>query len=169
MSIAEALAEGTASAAEMEAVREETIPWDTEVSAAIEACNPDARFAAVRTGQVAADATLNWWFEDHPRVHRRSREAAAARRVELQHQTALARCVFGNPFRKITVAPEWRTEMVLALAHGIYEDHAFDRLPVFADALEEAGCSIAELLEHCRGCNPHGLGCWVVDLVLGKE
>mgnify|MGYP000107719138 CR=1 FL=1 len=37
------------------------------------------------------------------------------------------------------------------------------------DALQEAGCEDGELLAHCRGPGPHVRGCWVVDLVLGKE
>jgi hypothetical protein len=59
--------------------------------------------------------------------------------------------------------------MVVRLAQGIYEDRAFDRLPVLADALEEAGCDNAEILSHCRGPGPHVRGCWAVDLSLGKE
>jgi len=44
-----------------------------------------------------------------------------------------------------------------------------DRLAVLADALEDAGCSHAEMLTHLRGVGPHVRGCWVVDLLLGKE
>jgi hypothetical protein len=167
--IAERFAEGTATARELEAARRDAIPWDREISAATEACNLEARFAAVRTVRAAADAVLGFWLDAHPEHRRRSPEAAAARRVELERQTALARCVFGNPFRPVAMAPEWRTATVLALAQGAYVEGAFDRLPILADALEEAGCSDAELLEHCRGPDPHALGCWALDLVLAKE
>jgi hypothetical protein len=163
--IAEAVAEGTAAASELEAVRE-TIPWDNEISTALEACNPEARFAAVRTVRAAANAVLGFWLTAHPEFRRRSPETAAARRTELERQTALARCVFGNPFRPFPVAPEWRTGTVLAIAHVVYAERAFDQLPILADALEEAGCDALELLTHCRGPGPHALGCWVLDLVL---
>jgi hypothetical protein len=166
--IAEGFAEGTASARELDAARRDTIPWDHEILAATEACNPEARFAAVRTVRAAADAVLGCWLSAHPKYRRRSPQAAAARRIELERQTALARCVFGNPFRPVAVAPEWRTATVLALAEGAYARRAFDWLPILADALEEAGCSAPELLAHCRGPGPHALGCWVVDLVLAK-
>jgi hypothetical protein len=63
----------------------------------------------------------------------------------------------------------WRTETAVSLAAGIYEARAFDRLPILADALEEAGCDHADVLTHCRGPGPHARGCWVVDAVLGKE
>jgi hypothetical protein len=55
------------------------------------------------------------------------------------------------------------------LAQAIYDDRAFDRLPILADALEEAGCDTADILAHCRGPGPHVRGCWVVDLILGKQ
>jgi hypothetical protein len=55
------------------------------------------------------------------------------------------------------------------LAEQIYKERAFNRLPTLADALEESGCQEADLLAHCRGPGPHVRGCWVVDLLLGKE
>jgi hypothetical protein len=58
---------------------------------------------------------------------------------------------------------------VLDLAAGIYDEKAFDRLPILADALQDAGCEDAAVLEHCRGEGPHSRGCWVVDLVLGRN
>mgnify|MGYP001076712257 FL=1 len=42
-------------------------------------------------------------------------------------------------------------------------------MPLLADALMDAGCDHEEILAHCRGEGPHVRGCWVVDLVLGKE
>jgi hypothetical protein len=33
----------------------------------------------------------------------------------------------------------------------------------------DAGCADEQILEHCRSNGPHVRGCWVVDLVLGKE
>lgn len=80
----------------------------------------------------------------------------------------LLRCVFGNPFRKPEFPEEWRTETVTALATGVYLERAFDRLPILADALEEAGCDDPAMLTHLRGDGPHCRGCWVVDLALGK-
>jgi hypothetical protein len=78
-------------------------------------------------------------------------------------------CVFGNPFRPGAFDPAWRSETVVALASGIYAERAFDRLPILADALEEAGCDHPDVLAHCRQLDAtHVRGCWVVDLVLGK-
>jgi hypothetical protein len=80
----------------------------------------------------------------------------------------LLRDIFGNPFRPVAINPAWRTPTVFTLATGIYAEGAFDRLPILADALQDAGCDSAEVLDHCRGPGPHVRGCWVVDLLLGK-
>ncbi|OAI47668.1 hypothetical protein AYO44_09220 [Planctomycetaceae bacterium SCGC AG-212-F19] len=82
---------------------------------------------------------------------------------------ALLRCIFGNPFRPVPLDRSWRTLKVTSLAQAIYDDSAFDRLPILADAMEDAGCMDADVLDHCRGAGEHVRGCWVVDLVLGKE
>jgi hypothetical protein len=83
------------------------------------------------------------------------------------------RDIFGNPFRKplLTDRPATSSSspVVSELAHAIYDDRAFDRLPLLADALEDAGCTDAELLGHLRSPGPHVRGCWAVDLVLGKN
>jgi hypothetical protein len=84
-------------------------------------------------------------------------------------QATLVREVFGNPFRPVSLPPSIRTLTVVTLAQAIYDDRAFECLPVLADALEEAGCTDVDILAHCRGPGPHVRGCWVVDLVLGKS
>ncbi|HVK07599.1 MAG TPA: hypothetical protein VM597_02365 [Gemmataceae bacterium] len=86
-----------------------------------------------------------------------------------QRMPAIVRDIFGNPFRPVRVRPDWLTTTAVGLARTIYEDRAFDRLPILADALEDAGCDVPALLDHCRGDGPHVRGCWVVDLVLRKE
>jgi hypothetical protein len=89
--------------------------------------------------------------------------------LQFENDVALMREIFGNPFRSASLDPSWLSSTVGALAQSIYNDRAFDRLPILADALEEAGCTSPEILAHCRGPGPHVRGCWVVDLVLGKE
>jgi hypothetical protein len=79
------------------------------------------------------------------------------------------RAIFGNPFRPVAFDPRWRTADAVGLARGIYDERAFDRLPLLADALMDTGCADEQMLEHCRSEGPHVRGCWVVDLVLGKE
>ncbi|MBN9119396.1 MAG: hypothetical protein J0I06_09595 [Planctomycetes bacterium] len=84
-------------------------------------------------------------------------------------QAALFREVFGNPFRPVAFDPQWRTSDVLLLARGIYEERAFDRMPILADALQDAGCDSDDILDHLRDANAtHVRGCWALDLVLGK-
>jgi hypothetical protein len=81
----------------------------------------------------------------------------------------LFRDIFGNPFRPFALDPRWLTSDVLDLARAIYEGRAFERMPILADALMDAGCDSDDILNHCRGDGPHVRGCWVVDLLLGKE
>jgi hypothetical protein len=89
--------------------------------------------------------------------------------LELIEHAKLLRDILGNPFRPVTLDLAWRTSAVTALAQTIYTDHRFDAMPILADALEEAGCTSDDILAHCRGDGPHVLGCWVVDLILGKQ
>jgi hypothetical protein len=90
------------------------------------------------------------------------------RQYRLWYSSTL-RCVVGNPFRPAVVPGPWRGATVVGIARGIYEDRAFDGLPVLADALEEAGCASAEILNHCRGPGNHVRGCWVLDLLLARS
>jgi hypothetical protein len=84
----------------------------------------------------------------------------------------LVRCVFHYPDTSPSFDPAWRTwdcGKVRLLARLIYQERGFDRLPMLADALEDAGCSDAGMLGHLRSMGPHSRGCWPVDLALGKE
>ena len=75
-------------------------------------------------------------------------------------------------FREITLCAKWlrwNDGTLVRIAQAIYDNRAFDRLPILADALEDAGCDNADILAHCRGPGPHVRGCWVVDLLLGKS
>src|SRR5262249_45483341 len=75
----------------------------------------------------------------------------------------------GPPPRPRWVPPTWRGKgLVRALAEGVYQDRAFDRLPIIADALEEAGCADALLPGHRRGPGPHARGCVALEPLLGR-
>jgi hypothetical protein len=80
--------------------------------------------------------------------------------------------VFGNPFAPVVLDLAWlawQNGTIPRLARGTYDERAFDRLPILADALEEAGCDDADILGHLRGPGPHARGCWPLDLLLGKS
>ena len=86
-------------------------------------------------------------------------------------QATLLRDIFGNPFCPIILDPAilaWDDGTIPKPAQASYEERAFDRLPILADALEEAGCDNADILAHFQGPGPHVKGCWVIDLLLGK-
>jgi hypothetical protein len=94
-------------------------------------------------------------------------EGSRALPAQVSH---IMRDIIGNPFRNPSANRSWLTSDVLLLARGIYDDRAFDRMPILADALQDAGCDSDDILNHCR--DPHAThvrSCWVVDAVLGKS
>ena len=94
-------------------------------------------------------------------------------------QTDLLRCVIGNPFRPLLLAPSLlahNDSLVVRLAQAAYEHRLLPsgeldpaRLAILCDALLDAGCQDAGLLGHLRGPGPHTRGCWALDFLLGKE
>jgi hypothetical protein len=160
---------------------DEMICWAHEVgSDAGAAAHAAHRASATRTADVGAvidDAArgvahvasplrldaIRW--DDSP-----ARQAAKAR--DRGAQADLLRDLFGNAFRPApAVNPAWLAWggcTVPKLAAAIYEERAFNRLPILADALEDAGCTDTAVLGHCRTGGDHVRGCWVVDLILGK-
>jgi hypothetical protein len=116
-------------------------------------------------GYAIAASTADW-------AHRAVVDSCRERDVALDEwkaQTHVLHDILGNPFRPVAPNPTWRTRSVANLAQAIYEGPRFDDLPILADALEDAGCDNADILAHCRGPGPHVRGCWVIDLLLGKE
>lgn len=104
-------------------------------------------------GEAASDADFQTAYD---------RERAA--------QCDLLRDILGNPFRPGNFSRQWSTDTVLALARTVYESRDFSAMPILADALQDAGCTDEEVLNHCRDTTQvHVRGCWVVDLVLGKD
>ena len=84
-------------------------------------------------------------------------------------ETTLLREILGNPFRPVAFSPLWRTGTAVSLAQTMYESRDFGAMPILADALQDAGCDNADILDHCRNTNlTHVRGCWVVDLVRNK-
>lgn len=94
----------------------------------------------------------------------------------LEKQAAVLRCIVDNPFRDARRELGWLTPTVTALAYAAYDQRQLPsgalesvRLAVLSDALEDAGCTDAELLAHLRSPGPHVRGCWALDLITGKQ
>ena len=70
--------------------------------------------------------------------------------------------------RPVAISPAWRT--AVTPARQMYEPRNFSAMPILADALQDAGCDSDEILSRCCDSSAtHVRGCWVVDLVLGRE
>jgi len=101
------------------------------------------------------------------------RVAEAGRRdPERAAQAALLRDLFGQLYHSFTADPAWLAwngGTVVRVAEAVYRQREWDRLPILADALEEAGCDDADLLDHCRSAGEHARGCWALDVLLTKS
>lgn len=115
-------------------------------------------------------------FEDNYRSNLSAEERMNRWNLVVQRErnwrADVLRDLIGNPFRGISIDPaslQWDDAIVPQLAQSIYDDRRFEDLPILADALMDAGCHDEAILSHCRSPGPHVLGCWVLDLLLGKQ
>jgi hypothetical protein len=94
-------------------------------------------------------------------------------------QAVLFRDVLGNPFRPAPpkrIMPGFRDKLrswreannglVARLAQAIHEERRYTDLPIVGDALEDAGCTNADILAHCRQATEHTRGCWALELCI---
>jgi hypothetical protein len=90
---------------------------------------------------------------------------------ERANQCDVLRDLLGTPFQVVVDAPwlAWHGGLIASMATTMYQERAFDQMPILGDALEEAGCTNATILNHCRQPANHVRGCWVLDLLLFKE
>lgn len=139
-------------------------------TAAVEVLQDSSVHGVATSAELAARSTAKSVATARKHMARSNGEAGrpTAKR-ERTCQCQLLRDIVGNPFQAAIVDPSWLIAPVVESAKAIYEDRAFDRLPVLADDLEEGGCQDDNILAHCRHPGPHVRGCWVVDLLLGKD
>ncbi|MGL4553407.1 MAG: hypothetical protein ACRC33_19750 [Gemmataceae bacterium] len=124
---------------------------------------PNGRAAAASPGVAAFPGLVREIFGNPLRPVRRVSERLRDRVLRQPPENRTTDRLFVNEWLT------WGGGLIPKLAAGVVADRAYDRLPVLGDALEDAGCHDAELLGHCRGGGPHVPGCWVLDLILGKE
>jgi hypothetical protein len=126
-----------------------------------------------------AIAACSWAIGRHPRTNRRGAgvwgAASLAHKANptyeaKQKQSDLLRDIVGSWGEDLSYFDAiFCTPTVLSIASSIYQAREFSALPVLADALEDVGCIHRELMEHLRSnSSSHCLGCWALDLVLGK-
>lgn len=131
-----------------------------------------ANSAGVNTAQLSDYGAATMVASNiHQLAAMKSRGADQAERIR---QCECIRCLFGNPFRPVTLNRRWQSSTVLDLARTIYDEFprqagGYMKMHILADALMDSGCDSEEIIKHCRSDGPHVRGCFVVDLLLGKE
>jgi hypothetical protein len=164
--LARRFADGAATARERTTALRSAKKWGSAIDdfslAARQVVEKDAWRSALSVLNTIAN-DLSWMGYHHEREE-----------LLVQANTAIAAVVrecFGSlHLRPVNFDPAWRTSDVLALANGIYEQNAFDRMPILADAFQDAGCDCDDVLSHLRDPDQqHYRGCWVLDLVLDKS
>jgi hypothetical protein len=95
--------------------------------------------------------------------------------VDDNWQDGERRCAECSALQPLIRWLDWNGGAVLALARAAYDERREsgqldnDRLAVLADALSDAGCSDETILTHLRSDGAHVRGCWVLDLLTGRE
>lgn len=118
----------------------------------LEARHSDHALHLLALACVTAVATKGWQFPE-----------------EISEALANAyRDVFPNPFVPLEWNPEWFTSTVRGLAAHMYESREFSAMPILGDALQDAGCEHAAVLDHCYQPTPHARGCWLLDALIGN-
>jgi hypothetical protein len=162
---------GNAAEAASRSSDESTFARDAALEAASAVAFGD--YLAARDAVLASTRTDQDGFYSDQDCDRAADAGRAAQEVAMNAEAAvqchLLRDIFGNPFRSAATDPGWLTPTVVELARTIYEVRAFNRFPILADALEQAGCTSKDILNHCRQPGEHVRGCWLVDALLAKE
>lgn len=52
------------------------------------------------------------------------------------------------------------------MARAIRQERAWDQIKYLGDLLQDLGCDDKVILDHCYQDIEHGLGCWVVEMIL---
>jgi len=107
-------------------------------------------------------------FDVVNRIIGASKKSSPARMHE-SYLLELIREIVGNPFQHVEISEKLVSSTSARIAASIYEECAFDRLPILADALQESGVENADVLNHLRSVRSHVRGCWVLNLILGKK
>jgi hypothetical protein len=142
--------------------------WQRRAASAVYyATARDAGEAAANAPRLAVEALI-WQAGGYTGC-----DSRAIREREQAAQASALRDIVANPFGPPAVVTPgwlaWNEGTIRGIAQGIYDDRAFDRMPVLADALEDAGGDGEAILRHCRQEREHIRGCWVLDLWLQKE
>jgi len=99
----------------------------------------------------------NWWGEYSVLSRFLTREENEKLAVEC---AAMYYDAIG-PGRNAGIEMPYRTSTVHAITKGMFQDEAFDRAPILADALQDAGYDQEDVLNHLRSGGVKSCGSWI--------
>lgn len=137
--------------------------WAATLEPAMEAARQAREFARLQAVRDAAYEVPPGWSEQQHNAAESARECG--------QQAELVREIFGNPFRKALIDPNWlrcNSGAADAILRMVVEDQRYAELPYLADALMDAGCEVESLLRHLREPRGHVRGCWAIDALMGR-
>jgi hypothetical protein len=182
--VLERFVDGRASQNEIEAANDEAhLPkWKAAEEGAFGSLDPAVRAAAWATAAVSQASRIGSSASSMPGTEAgmvvdvatkaiRAWAWSGKERGEIRRwqQAVLADLIDPNRPHSFAIDPSCFTSTVIALAEKIYQERAFDRMPILADALQDAGCENEDVLNHCRSEGPHVRGCWVIDLLTVRK
>lgn len=113
-----------------------------------------------------------WHDEKEQAVADQDFELAARLRDQQDKTWKKQQQVMNDARREFVVDPAWliwHDGTVPKIAAMIHELKRWENLPILGDALEDAGCTNDEMLQHCRQPGEHSHQCWVIDALLEKK
>jgi hypothetical protein len=137
--------------------------------------NPDPLFAAIKeeiSGSFVAVGAPSREDREPDRVGPDALRQLQAGKLyfaedeEKDKSSPLHPCILGRAvYQADRIKPDWKSSEVVRLAEQVSQTRDFTLLPILGDALEEAGCTDQDVLEHCRMTGKHFAKCWVVALL----
>jgi hypothetical protein len=150
----------------------ESALWGSAIGEPCPCCDDDdwwwEQYEADLRPQCAFALASSDWFV--ARAAETARRLAPDEREEIVAQRHLYNDIIGPIFWSPDGMGNARQDRaVRELVAGLGSGRNIDPLGLLAlgDALEEAGCTNKEILDHCRSDGPHHFGCWALEELAG--
>jgi hypothetical protein len=80
----------------------------------------------------------------------------------------IVREIIANPFVSYPIQEAWLSQEVVHLCYTMRRSGNYDSMEQLGEMLEGLGCDDTDMLLHCSS-GGHHRGCWLVDLLIGRD